>query len=129
MLSFIAAATGGDTSILWIGLGFIVLMFAMSIIPQRKRRKQMQDMMSNLSTGTRIKTIGGLIGKIMEIKEDGTMVINVGTEDFPSLIVIDKAAIYSNLDAQPANAASSVKSAPADVKEEHIVDDETKDNQ
>jgi preprotein translocase subunit YajC len=40
------------------------------IIPQRKRKKQMQAMMDSLAPGKMIKTIGGIYGKIVAVKED-----------------------------------------------------------
>jgi preprotein translocase subunit YajC len=45
---------------------FILLM----IIPQRKRKKQMQQLMDSLKPGKMIKTIGGMYGKIVAGKED-----------------------------------------------------------
>lgn len=95
-----------NTAFLFIGLALIVLMMVMTFLPQRKRQKQMQQMMQQLAVGTRIKTIGGIIGKIKEIKDDGTLVIDVGTEEFPTILVIDKVAVYSNLDAMEAAAAA-----------------------
>ena len=41
---------------------FFVLMIVMTIIPQRKRKKEYQDLMSNLSVGDKVMTIGRLIG-------------------------------------------------------------------
>lgn len=48
---------------------FGVFIFLM-IIPQRKRKKQMQAMMESLAPGKMIKTIGGIYGKIVAVKED-----------------------------------------------------------
>lgn len=45
---------------------FILLM----VIPQRKRKKQQQAMMESLKPGKTIKTIGGIYGKIVAVKED-----------------------------------------------------------
>ena len=48
---------------------FFVLMIVMTIIPQRKRKKEYQDLMSNLSVGDKVMTIGRLIGKIYAIDD------------------------------------------------------------
>ncbi|MDD5018777.1 MAG: preprotein translocase subunit YajC [Eubacteriales bacterium] len=48
---------------------FVVFIFLM-IIPQRKRKKQMQTMLDSLAPGKMIKTIGGIYGKIVAVKED-----------------------------------------------------------
>ena len=70
---------------------FFVLMIVMTIIPQRKRKKEYQDLMSNLSVGDKVMTIGRLIGKIYAIDDDSKQVtLNVGTDESETLIVIDK---------------------------------------
>lgn len=48
---------------------FVVFILLM-IIPQRKRKKQMQQLMDSLKPGKMIKTIGGMYGKIVAVKED-----------------------------------------------------------
>jgi preprotein translocase subunit YajC len=40
------------------------------IIPQRRRKKQQQALMDSLKPGKMIKTIGGMYGKIVAVKED-----------------------------------------------------------
>ena len=66
---------------------FFVLMIVMTIIPQRKRKKEYQDLMSNLSVGDKVMTIGRLIGKIYAIDDDSKQVtLNVGTDESETLI-------------------------------------------
>lgn len=77
-------------------VAFIVLLLLTSIIPQKKRRKQMENMLANLKAGDEIKTIGGMVGKITAVNnETGILTINVGTEAAPTYINIDKVAIYT----------------------------------
>jgi preprotein translocase subunit YajC len=47
-----------------------VAIFLLMIIPQRKRKKQMQQMMESMVPGKQVKTIGGMYGKIVAVKED-----------------------------------------------------------
>lgn len=72
---------------------FILLM----IIPQRRRKKQMQAMMDSLKPGKNIKTIGGIYGKIAAVKED-----LVTIEVFPdkTRMVFAKGAIATVEDAE-----------------------------
>ena len=51
-------------------IGIFVVFILMMVIPQRKRKKQFETMMSNLKPGKMIKTIGGIYGKIVAVKED-----------------------------------------------------------
>ena len=54
--------------------GIWILMFAvlivLMIVPQRRRKKQMQQMMESMKPGKMIKTIGGIYGKIIAVKDD-----------------------------------------------------------
>ena len=42
----------------------MVAMFAIMIIPQRRRDKKVKDMLASLKVGTRVRTIGGIYGTI-----------------------------------------------------------------
>ena len=55
--------------IIMIVLMFVALYFLM-IRPQKKQEKQVNDMRNNLQVGDEITTIGGIIGKIVSIKEE-----------------------------------------------------------
>ena len=57
------------TQYLFLGAIFVVFILLM-IIPQRRRKKQMQQLMDSLKPGKMIKTIGGMYGKIVAVKED-----------------------------------------------------------
>ena len=57
------------TPIIMIGVLFIVLYFFM-IRPQKKQEREQAMMRNNLSVGDEITTIGGIIGKIVSIKEE-----------------------------------------------------------
>ena len=89
----------------------LVAMLAMSIIPQRKRRKEHEQMMNSLTIGTKIMTIGRMVGKIAQVNADNTVIINVGTDENPTLILIDRGAIGMVLESV---AAPVVETAPAE---------------
>lgn len=48
----------------------VVAMFALMIIPQRRRDKKIKDMLNALKPGDRVRTIGGIYGTIGSIKDD-----------------------------------------------------------
>lgn len=50
-------------------LMFVIFYFLL-IRPQKKKEREIQDMRANLKVGDKIMTIGGIIGKIVLIKED-----------------------------------------------------------
>ena len=64
----------------------VVAMFALMILPQRKREKKVKNMLGALKAGDRIKTIGGFYGTIVNIKED-VVTIAVGPDKVKLTIV------------------------------------------
>ena len=67
-----SSSSGGGSGTL-ITIGYIVLLAAMFyfllIRPQRKQRKEKESMMSNLTVGSEVYTIGGILGTVTRIKE------------------------------------------------------------
>lgn len=57
----------------------MIALFAVMIIPQRKREKKIKDMLDNLKPGDRVRTIGGIYGTITAIKDD-VVTISVGPD-------------------------------------------------
>ncbi len=57
----------------------MIALFAVMIIPQRKREKKIKDMLANLKPGDRVRTIGGIYGTITAIKAH-VVTISVGPD-------------------------------------------------
>lgn len=49
---------------------FIGIMYLLVFLPQKKRDKKAKAMVSSLRVGDKIVTIGGIAGKIINIKDD-----------------------------------------------------------
>ena len=60
-------------SILILVVMFVALYFFM-IRPQKKQEREINNMRNNLQVGDEITTIGGIIGKIISIKEETVMI-------------------------------------------------------
>ena len=71
----------------------VVLMYFMMIRPQRKRQKEEQQMRNNIRVGDQITTIGGIVGRVVTVKED-ELVIETGANC--NKMVIKKWALQSN---------------------------------
>ncbi len=69
----------GDWTMIIMLVGLLVIMYFVMIRPQRKQEKEQNDMRNNLAVGDEITTIGGIIGKIVSIKEE-TCVIETSHE-------------------------------------------------
>ena len=74
-------ATGISSGFASYGILIIVMiaMFALMIIPQRKRDKKVRNMLASLKPGDRVRTIGGIYGTISSIKED-VVTLTVGPD-------------------------------------------------
>ena len=68
----------GMYSIVLLVLMFALLYFFM-IRPENKRKKQAQNMRDSLKKGDMITTIGGIIGRVVAIKDD-TFVLETGAD-------------------------------------------------
>ena len=69
---------GSIGSLLIIVVMFVALYFLM-IRPQKKQEKQINEMRNSLQVGDEITTIGGIIGKIVSIKEE-TLVLETSRD-------------------------------------------------
>lgn len=129
MLNLILAADNTkDTSwVMWVIIGVVlVLMIVLTVLPQKKRQKEQQKMMDSLAVGTKLMTVGGLVGKITQVNSDNTLIVNVGTETTPTLIVIDRKAVGYILEAVAAPVVAPVEAAPeavAPVEEAPVVEE------
>ena len=71
---------------------FVAIFYFILIRPQQKQKKAIQNMLDGLQMGDKIVTIGGIIGKIVKIKED-EVVIETGAGTDKSTIKFQKNAI------------------------------------
>jgi len=71
-------------------IGILVLFVVLMIVPQRRRDKKIRAMLDSLKVGDNIKTIGGVYGKIVSLKED---LVTIETGPDKAKIVFTKGAI------------------------------------
>ena len=96
------------------------------IRPQKKQQKEEQDMRNGLAVGDEVTTIGGIIGKVISIKEE-TFVLET-TKDKTKIRFL-KAAVR-NIDVKISEVAASVvetQEVPAFeepvVNEQEVIED------
>ncbi len=63
---------------------FVVFYFFL-IRPQRKKDKQVKEMLNQLKVGDRVCTIGGIYGTIRSLRED-SVELSVGNQDTPMVL-------------------------------------------
>ncbi|MDD5189803.1 MAG: preprotein translocase subunit YajC [Dehalococcoidales bacterium] len=78
------SSSASSTQSFLVMIGFIVLLFVMmyflTIRPQRKRQQEHTKMMQSIQRGDRVITIGGLYGTVENVTEDSiTIKVESGT--------------------------------------------------
>lgn len=58
---------GSGSTLLLFGLMAVVMWFFM-IQPQRKKQKEQNNFLSDIGKGTKVVTIGGIVGKVLEVR-------------------------------------------------------------
>lgn len=108
-----AAADQNPTSNLLLNIGLIavmlVAMYFILIRPQRKKQKEEVKMRDSLNVGDEIVTIGGIVGRIVSMKED-TLLVETGADR--DKIRVMKWAVQLNKSAAQENASSVKKEDP-----------------
>jgi preprotein translocase subunit YajC len=104
-----SAAKGGGSgmlmNVLFIGLMIAVFYFFM-IRPQKKKQEEQGKFTDNVKRGDKIVTIGGIVGKISEIR-DKTFVIDV--EGGGKIQILRSAVSYESSKAFNADAVEKVE--------------------
>ena len=114
MLNFLTAttSTGMASPLIMMVLMFAIFYF-MLIRPENKRKKEAEQMRSNVRTGDKIVTIGGIVGTVVNVKEN-RIVIETGADQVR--IELEKWAISSNETASEAAKAEAKKAQEAKAK-------------
>ena len=141
MLNLLADSGSGNK---WLSTVFIILIVAAFVAmmifnsrSQKKRQQESQKMLDAIKPGSKVKTIGGICGVVVEVNaEENTFVLETGTEaSGKSYIKFDKQAVYQT-DAVPEGAKAAEKTendvkaedAGAEVAEEKTAAEEKTEN-
>lgn len=121
-MNFLAATQtppGGNTSMIFMLVGMFALMYFLMIRPQKKRQKEEQEMRNAVELGDDITTIGGIVGKVVAVKED-SLIIETGADR--NRLTIKRWSIQANntanerLAAERAAAKEAAEKARAEKK-------------
>ncbi len=120
MLNFLAEtatqevpAGGGMLPTILMLVIMIGVFYFLMIRPENKRKKEAEQMRSSVRTGDRITTIGGIIGTVVNVKDD-KIVIETSADQVR--IEFAKWAISTNDSAAEAAAADAKKAQEAKAK-------------
>lgn len=110
------AEAEGNEGFNWAGIvpiiiiiALLVAFFVWSYVSQKKKQKQFNETVSAVKPGSKVKTIGGVVGEVVEVNDaDDTFVLKTGSEGNYSYMRFDKQAIYQT-DAKPEAAAAAAE--------------------
>ena len=69
-----AGGTGSLILTLVMLVGFGLFFYFFMIRPQKKQEKEINEMRNNLAVGDEVTTIGGIIGKVVSIREETVLI-------------------------------------------------------
>ena len=110
-LTDVAGAGMGSTVIMLVLM--VAVFYFMLIRPETKRKKEAEQMRGAVKTGDKITTIGGIIGTVVNVKED-KIVIETSADQVR--IELAKWAISTNETAAEAKKAEAKKAQEAKAK-------------
>lgn len=96
-------------------VAMIAVFYFLIIRPENKRKKQAETMRNSLKKGERITTIGGMVGKIVQVN-DSTIVFE--TSEDRVRIEVTKWAVQSTESMEQAAAQKGKKAAKVEEKAE-----------
>ena len=110
-----AGGTLGSMLTLIIPIALMILIFYFLIIrPEKKRNKEMQQMLNNIQVADEVVTTGGIIGRVLSVKED-TVLIETGS-DRTKIRVLKSAIARNNTSHEAATAEVETAKASKDKK-------------
>ena len=107
------AAPGGLGSTIVMMVAMLGIFYFMLIRPENKRKKEAEEMRSSVRKGDKITTIGGVVGTVVDVKENN---IVIETSADQVRVEFAKWAISSNETAAEAAKAQAKKDQEAKAK-------------
>ena len=104
------AATGSQGlmgTVIWLVV-MIAIFYFMLIRPQKKKEKQTKAMLDAMKPGDSVTTVGGIIGKVLKIKDD-KVCIEIGDRTSKHPMTLKREAIASVVPCKKAKKESDVE--------------------
>lgn len=112
-LTSTASAAGGMSGSIIMIVAMLAVFYFMLIRPENKRKKEAEQMRSSVKTGDKITTIGGIVGVVVNVKDD-KIVLETGADQVR--IEFAKWAISTNETAAENAKAEAKKAQEAKAK-------------
>lgn len=130
-MTFNLLANAANIVFICVIAALLIAFFVWSFVSNKKKQKNFNDTINAIKPGSKVKTIGGVCGEVVEIDDDeNTFVLKTGTSDGEgvSYLKFDKQAIYQT-DAKPAKKEEKPVSEEAPAAEEGAVSEQKEENE
>lgn len=107
-MQFLTTTTEGYISLFFTMALMLVLLYFMIYRPQKKQEKKDAAMRKSLEIGDQVTTIGGIIGRVVAIKDD-TFVLETGADRIKIRFLKTAISAVEKLDMSNAPATSNKK--------------------
>ena len=134
MLSFVstaAASTGTNTGLLGgpymivMLVLFIGIFYFLVLRPENKKKKEQEALRNSIRKGDKITTIGGIMGKVIDIKDD-KLVIETGEDQVRMELMKWSIMTNNTAEKEKGKRAEEAKAAAQKAKEEKAKEKEAK---
>lgn len=110
-LFYTASGEGAGLGIFLPLILMLAMLYFLMIRPENKRKKQAEEMRNSLKKGDQITTIGGIVGKIVQVSDEN---IIIETSDDRVRMELTKWAVSTNNSNPPATGKKGKKTADSE---------------
>lgn len=120
------AAAGNQWWIYVVLIVMVVLMLVLPTITNRRRMKEYNQMLDQLRVGDKVRTIGGVVGRVTKITTKGdvkTFILETGAKGSKTTMEFDMAAVGTVLESTyvpPVEEKKEEKAEETEVKTEEV---------
>ncbi len=89
---FFEGEAAGGSSLIWTLLPFVFIFgifYFLVILPQKRQKQQLQDMIGSLKINDEVVTNGGIIGTVKEVRETSLIIVSADK----SFLEVGKSAV------------------------------------